>query len=196
MVVGAGKDNSGARLRASPEPPPGPRTRRQGRHIEPSAQRRQRSRAATNLGLVFMGVAPCVQRTLEGLPAPIECALPQIGIREFTGFSHLDDFAVARRLDRVNGCALRPLSAPRAVYQATARALASSGTPEHPEPTPEPSGTDERFAVDNARATISVLNGLAFVIAGNQSFPTGWYVGFHDRNQFYGALPRDALSTV
>lgn len=66
----------------------------------------------------------------------------------------------------------------------------------HPEPTPEPSGTDERLAADHARAAISVLNGLAFVIVGNQSFPTGWYVGFHDGNQFYRALPRAALSTA
>lgn len=58
----------------------------------------------------------------------------------------------------------------------------------HPEATPIPSGTDERLAADHARAAISVLNGLTFVIVGNQSFPNGWYVGFHDGAYFHRAL--------
>lgn len=57
----------------------------------------------------------------------------------------------------------------------------------HPEASPAPSGTDERLAADHARAAISVLNGLAFVIVGTQPFPNGWYVGFHDTNRFLKA---------
>lgn len=58
----------------------------------------------------------------------------------------------------------------------------------HPEPMPEPSRVDERLAADHAQAAVSTLNGLAFVIVGNQAFPTGWYVGFHDGARFYRTL--------
>lgn len=57
----------------------------------------------------------------------------------------------------------------------------------HPEAAPTPSGTDERLAADHARAAISVLNGLAFVIVGNRPFPDAWYVGFHDMTRFHKA---------
>jgi proteasome lid subunit RPN8/RPN11 len=58
----------------------------------------------------------------------------------------------------------------------------------HPEPSPKPSGTDERLAADHARAALPVLNGLAFVIVGNQPFPSGWYVAFHDGAAFCRAV--------
>ena len=62
----------------------------------------------------------------------------------------------------------------------------------HPEAMPTPSGTDEHLAADHARAAISVLNGLAFVIVGSQPFPTGWYVGFHDGTNLYRAVRHDS----
>lgn len=50
----------------------------------------------------------------------------------------------------------------------------------HPEAKPLPSGADMRLAADHANAARIVLNGLVFVIVGNQSFPTGWFIGVHD----------------
>lgn len=57
----------------------------------------------------------------------------------------------------------------------------------HPEPLPLPSGTDAKLAVDHALAASAVLNGLGFVIVGNQPFPDGWYVGFNDGLKFHKA---------
>lgn len=54
----------------------------------------------------------------------------------------------------------------------------------HPEATPEPSGTDAQLAADHARAALSTLNGLVFVIIGNRAFPSSWYVSVHDGKGF------------
>jgi len=57
----------------------------------------------------------------------------------------------------------------------------------HPESCPVPSGADARLAADHAQAARPVLNGLVFVIVGNKPFPSGWYVGVHDGQQFHVA---------
>ena len=57
----------------------------------------------------------------------------------------------------------------------------------HPEPIPVPSGRDATLAADHAVAASSVLNGLGFVIVGNQPFPDGWYIGFNDGREFHKA---------
>lgn len=57
----------------------------------------------------------------------------------------------------------------------------------HPEPTPAPSGTDERLAGDHAKAASPVLNGLCFVIVGTGTSQGSWYVGFHDGKVFHSA---------
>ena len=64
----------------------------------------------------------------------------------------------------------------------------------HPEPAPDPSGTDERLAADHAQAAVSVLNALAFVIVGTRAFPDGWYVGFHDGRNFHRAVSINSIS--
>jgi proteasome lid subunit RPN8/RPN11 len=58
----------------------------------------------------------------------------------------------------------------------------------HPEPTPEPSGTDAQLAADHAKAALSVLHGLVFVIVGNRTFPSSWYVSVHDGETFRRAI--------
>lgn len=59
----------------------------------------------------------------------------------------------------------------------------------HPERNCAPSPTDAKLAADHAKAARPVLNGLVFVIVGNQSFPNGWYVGVHDGTKFHRAAP-------
>jgi proteasome lid subunit RPN8/RPN11 len=55
----------------------------------------------------------------------------------------------------------------------------------HPEKFPSPSGNDERLAKDHAQAARSVLNGLAFLIVGNQPNITDWYLAIHDGQEFH-----------
>lgn len=54
----------------------------------------------------------------------------------------------------------------------------------HPEPCPRPSGLDERLAADHARAALSLLNGLLFVIVGNRAGPDDLFVAVHDGQRF------------
>jgi proteasome lid subunit RPN8/RPN11 len=64
----------------------------------------------------------------------------------------------------------------------------------HPEPSPEPSGTDTQLASDHAKAARPVLNGLVFVIVGNVAFPQSWYVSVHDGKTFRRTLRHPSLT--
>lgn len=65
----------------------------------------------------------------------------------------------------------------------------------HPERHCSASPTDARLAADHASAARPVLNGLVFVIVGNQPFPAGWYVGVHDGARFHPAAVRPEIGT-
>lgn len=55
----------------------------------------------------------------------------------------------------------------------------------HPEKHPTPSGNDESLAKDHAQAARSVLNGLVFLIVGNQPKLAEWYLAVHDGKKFH-----------
>lgn len=50
----------------------------------------------------------------------------------------------------------------------------------HPEPIPQPSGTDLQMAADHANASKSLFTGLLFLIVGKAPFPQGLGVWLHD----------------
>lgn len=61
----------------------------------------------------------------------------------------------------------------------------------HPEPIPQPSGTDLQMAADHANASKSLFTGLLFLIVGQASFPQGLGVWLHDGNQALRAKPEE-----